>query len=72
EPTPATGLGTFTAITTVMKSVFFIVQLNTFHQQAITGLLFVHRFLVQSLFLKKNHVSTKLHRRFAVVTRYYR
>ncbi|EHV60647.1 phage N-6-adenine-methyltransferase [Escherichia coli DEC6A] len=55
-----------------MKSVFFIVQLNTFHQQGITGLLFVRRFLLHSLFLKKNHVSMKLHRWFAVLTRYYR
>ncbi|EIQ29912.1 hypothetical protein [Shigella boydii] len=29
-------------------------------------------YLVQSLFLKKNHVSMKSHRWFAVVTRYYR
>ncbi|WP_216084788.1 hypothetical protein, partial [Shigella sonnei] len=71
-PTPATGLGTFTAITTVMKSVFFIVQLNTFHQQGITGLLLGHRFQVQSLFLKKNHVSMKLHRWFAVLIHCYR
>ncbi len=43
-----------------------------FHQQAITGLLFVHRFLLQLSSLKKNHVSMKLHRWFAVLTRYYR
>ncbi|CSG21315.1 DNA methylase [Shigella sonnei] len=56
----------------VMKSVFFIVQLNTFHQQGITGLLLGHRFQVQSLFLKKNHVSMKLHRWFAVLIHCYR
>ncbi|HFM1708402.1 TPA: adenine methyltransferase [Escherichia coli] len=55
-----------------MKSVFFIAQSNTFHQQGITGLLFVRRFLLQSLFLKENNVGMKLRRWFAVLTRYYR
>ncbi|MCD9326643.1 adenine methyltransferase [Escherichia coli] len=55
-----------------MKSVFFIVQLNTFHQQGITGLLFVRRFLLQLSSLELSHVSMKLHRWFAVLTRYYR
>ncbi|MCR1032967.1 adenine methyltransferase [Escherichia coli] len=45
-----------------MKSVFFIVQFDTSHQQGITGLLFVRRFLLQSLFLKENNVGMKLHR----------
>lgn len=72
RPQTYTGLSTSSQTRFAMKSVFFIVQLNTFHQQAITGLLFVHRFQVQSLFLKKNHVSMKLRRWFAVLTRYYR
>ncbi|HGW6554584.1 TPA: adenine methyltransferase [Escherichia coli] len=55
-----------------MKSAFFIAQLNTFHQQGITGLLLGHRFLLHSLFLKENNVGMKLRRWFAVLTRYYR
>ncbi|MCA7037911.1 adenine methyltransferase [Escherichia coli] len=55
-----------------MKSVFFIVQLNTFHQQGITGLLLGHRLQAQLSSLNLNHAGMKLRRWFAVLTRYYR
>lgn len=62
RPQTYTGLSTSSQTRFAMKSVFFIVQLNTFHQQAITGLLLGHRLQAQLSSLNLSHESMKLHR----------